>query len=141
MAQQPEDAGDVYPLKIADAGRSVRHVFVRDLVIEANIGIHAHERLGRQRVIVNVDLSVTEITRPVKDKIGEVLCYEGVAAGIEDIVATGHINLVETLAERVAQMCLRDDRVETARVRIEKPDALGNAGSVGIEIERSRKPV
>jgi len=139
MAQQPEDSGTVYPLRIADAGRSVRHVFVRDLVVDANIGIHDHERQGRQRVIVNVDLSVTEIARPVKDKIGEVLCYEEVAGGIEDIVATGHINLVETLAERVAQMCLRDERVEIARVRIEKPDALDNASSVGIEIERARK--
>jgi dihydroneopterin aldolase len=139
MDQQPKDTSAIFPLRIADAGRSVRHVFVRDLVIDANIGIHAHERQGRQRVVVNVDLSVTEIDRPVQDKIGEVLCYEEVAAGIEDIVATGHINLVETLAERIAQMCLRDERVETARVRIEKPDALPNAGSVGIEIERVRK--
>jgi 7,8-dihydroneopterin aldolase/epimerase/oxygenase len=140
MTQQPTDTGTVYPLKIADARHSVRHVFVRDLNVDVNIGIHAHERRGRQRVIVNVDLSVTEAERPVRDKIGDVLCYEEVAAGIERIVAEGHINLVETLAERIAQMCLQDDRVEAARVRIEKPDALEQARSVGVEIERARKP-
>lgn len=140
MPQRPRNSGAVYPLKIADADRAVRHVFVRDLMIDANIGIHAHEKHGRQRVIVNVDLSVTESDRPVQDKIGEVLCYENVAGEIENIVATGHINLVETLAERIAQMCLQDGRVEVARVRVEKPDALAHARSVGVEIERSRTP-
>jgi dihydroneopterin aldolase len=141
MSEQTKNSAAVYPLRIADAGRAVRHVFVRDLVVDANIGIHAHEKSGRQKVIVSVDLSVAEPERPVKDKIDEVLCYEEVAAGIESIVAAGHINLVETLAERIAQLCLQDDRVLTARVRVEKPDALERAGSVGIEIERSRSPV
>ncbi len=138
MPRIPNNSGAVYPLKIADAGRALRHVFVWDLEVDANIGIHAHEKRGRQKVIVNVDLSVIEPDRHVKDKIGEVLCYEKVASGIEDIVATGHINLVETLAERIAQMCLQDDRVATARVRVEKPEALARARSVGVEIERSR---
>ena len=138
MPQVPKNSGAVYPLKIAAAGDAIRHVFVRDLVIDANIGIHAHEKHGRQKVIVNVDLFVTEPSHAIKDKIGEVLCYEKVAAGIEDIVATGHINLVETLAERIAQMCLQDERVARARVRVEKPDALERARSVGVEIERAR---
>jgi dihydroneopterin aldolase len=141
MSEHLGKMGAVYPLRIADAGRAVRHVFVRDLVVDANIGIHAHEKRGRQKIIVSVDLSVAESERPMKDKINEVLCYEEVAAGIESIVATGHINLVETLAERIAQLCLQDDRVLAARVRVEKPDALQRAGSVGIEIERSRTPV
>ena len=138
MPENRKNMGAVYPLRIADSGRAVRHVFVRDLKVDAYIGIHTHEKLGRQRVIVNVDLSVAEPEGPVKDKISEVLCYEEVAAGIDRIVDTGHINLVETFAERIAQFCLRDERVVTARVRVEKPDALERAGSVGVEIERSR---
>jgi dihydroneopterin aldolase len=54
------------------------------------------------------------------------------------MLAEGHINLVETLAEKIAELCLGDGRVETARIRVEKLDVYAEAASVGIEIERSR---
>ncbi|HLF21542.1 MAG TPA: dihydroneopterin aldolase, partial [Aestuariivirga sp.] len=57
---------------------------------------------------------------------------------VEAIVARGHVNLVETLAELFAEACLKDKRVMAARVRIEKPDIIRNARSVGVEIERLR---
>ena len=139
MTQQPTDTGTVYPLKIADARHSVRHVFVRDLNVDVNIGIHAHERRGRQRVIVNVDLSVTEAERPVRDKIGDVLCYEEVAAGIERIVAEGHINLVETLAERIAGIVRNEFNVPGLRLRVSKPGAVTGSRDVGVVIERGEK--
>ncbi len=55
---------------------------------------------------------------------------------IRDIVAAGHINLAETLAERIAEACFVDARVKTARVRVEKLHALPGAESAGVEIER-----
>jgi 7,8-dihydroneopterin aldolase/epimerase/oxygenase len=57
---------------------------------------------------------------------------------VEAILAAGHTNLVETLCEKIAQSCLTDKRVLSARVRVEKPDIIPNARSVGVEIERSR---
>jgi dihydroneopterin aldolase len=53
-------------------------------------------------------------------------------------VAQGHVHLGETLAERIASACLADERVTGVRVRIEKPDIIPNARSVGVEIERLR---
>jgi dihydroneopterin aldolase len=64
--------------------------------------------------------------------------YEVVVRRVEQIVAQGHVHLVETLAERIADACLADERVLAARVRIEKPDIIPNARSVGVEIERIR---
>ena len=61
------------------------------------------------------------------------------ANGIIEIAEEGHVNLVETFAERIVVMCLEDQRVDSARVRIEKLDILENAESVGVEIERFRK--
>jgi 7,8-dihydroneopterin aldolase/epimerase/oxygenase len=123
---------------VASAGARVRHVFVRDLELQALIGIYDHEKVKPQRIVVNVDLSVQEVAGPMSDEIDHVVSYEIVVKKIEAIVAAGHVNLVETLAEKFAEACLRDKRVLAARVRIEKPDIIPNARSVGVEIERGR---
>jgi 7,8-dihydroneopterin aldolase/epimerase/oxygenase len=123
---------------VAIAGARVRHVFVRDLDLMALIGIYDHEKVKPQRIVVNVDLSVQEAEGPMSDDIDHVVSYEIVVKKIEAIVAAGHVNLVETLAEKFAEACLRDKRVLAARVRIEKPDIIPNARSVGVEIERGR---
>ena len=116
----------------------LRHVFIRDFVLPCNIGVHRHEKEGPQRVRINLDLSVREGDAAVNDSIGNVVCYEDVATGVRAIVSTGHINLVETLAERLASFCLQDSRVEAVRVRVEKLDILPDAASVGVEIVRTR---
>jgi len=127
------------PMKFADATRSVRHVFIRDLILDCFIGIYDHEKAKSQKIQVNVDLSVIENTSDLNDDISNVVCYEKIARAIETIVKSGHIHLVETLAENIAEMNLQDPRVSCVRVRIEKLEALKNTASVGIEIERHRK--
>jgi 7,8-dihydroneopterin aldolase/epimerase/oxygenase len=123
---------------VASASARLRHVFVRDLEVMATLGIHEHERLKPQRIIVNIDLSVKEGEDPMVDDIKNVVSYEIVVKKVEAIIAQGHVNLVETLAELFAEACLKDKRVVAARVRIEKPDIIKNARSVGVEIERVR---
>lgn len=118
--------------------RRLYRILVRDLVLKCSIGIHAHERLAPQRVRINVDMSVLEQAGPLSDDIANVVSYEDVIDGIKAMLAEGHINLVETLAENIAGLCLEDERVETARIRVEKLDVYAEAASVGIEIERSR---
>ncbi|OAN50759.1 dihydroneopterin aldolase [Paramagnetospirillum marisnigri] len=121
----------------APAGRLYR-ILVRDLVLKCSIGIHAHELLAPQRVRINVDMSVLEQAGPLCDDIANVVSYEDVIDGIKTLLADGHINLVETLAEKIAELCLSDERVETTRIRVEKLDVYAEAASVGIEIERGR---
>jgi 7,8-dihydroneopterin aldolase/epimerase/oxygenase len=123
------------PLRIADAARAIRHVFIRNLEVLAHIGIHGHERGKLQPVRINVDLAV-EDAAVLEDRLEKVVDYEAITAKIRGLVAAGHINLAETLAERVAQACFEDSRVKTARVRVEKLHALPGAESAGVEIER-----
>jgi dihydroneopterin aldolase len=123
---------------VASATSGLRHVFVRDLEVMAVLGIYEQEKLAPQRVIINIDLSVVEGATAVADDISNVVSYEIVVKKVDAIIAQGHVNLVETLAELIAAACLRDKRVVAARVRIEKPDIIPNARSVGIEIERVR---
>jgi 7,8-dihydroneopterin aldolase/epimerase/oxygenase len=123
---------------VASAASGLRHVFVRDLDLMALIGIYEHEKRDPQRIIVNIDLSVKEGSGPTDDDISHVVSYEVVVKKVEAIIAEGHTNLVETLCEKIAAACLRDKRVAAARVRVEKPDIIKNARSVGVEIERQR---
>jgi len=130
-------------LGLADAALGLRHVFLRDMMLQANIGIHAHEHAGTQRVRVNIDLAVTDEGTSAgagvgRDELSRVVDYERVAKAVRNIVATGHVKLVETLAEQIAEACLVDARVRVVRVRVEKLDILPDAESVGVEIERRR---
>ncbi len=86
-----------------EAGR-LRLVRVRDLVLPVSIGIYEHEKQAPQRVCINVELKVREGDGPIGDDIANVLSYEDIVNGIKAIVADGHINLVETLAERIADI-------------------------------------
>ncbi len=122
------------PLADATAGR--RHLFVRDLVLPARIGVYDHERDGAQRVRINLDLAVQEPPAP-EDRLENVVCYDELVAGVRRLLVDGHVNLIETLAERIAGLCLEDARVRTARVRVEKLDAIPDAAAVGVEIERA----
>jgi 7,8-dihydroneopterin aldolase/epimerase/oxygenase len=127
----------VYPLRIADAGRRVRHVFIRNLELLAQIGVHGDEKGKLQPVRINVDLAVDDNVL-LEDKLEQVVDYGAITRKIRGLVGKGHINLAETMAERIADLCFEDERVKSARVRVEKLHALPGAESAGVEIERLR---
>jgi dihydroneopterin aldolase len=127
----------VPPPSIADARSGIRHVFVRDLVQMCAIGVHDHERKAPQRVRLNLDLAVFEgDASHVADDIKNVVCYEEITRAVRAVCARDHINLVETLAEDVASVCLTHGQVRSVRVRVEKLDVFEDVSSVGVEIER-----
>jgi dihydroneopterin aldolase len=128
---------------IASARRGIRHVFLRDMVLSASIGIYPHEHTEKQRVRINVDLGVDDDSARAglavgADELGRVVNYEKIANSVRSIAGAGHTRLVETMAERIAQACLGDPRVHIVRVRVEKLDVFPDAASAGIEIERDR---
>ena len=131
----------------ASATTALRHVFLRDMTLLASIGIHAFEHEARQRIRLNVDLAVLDegvgplnrqlsLPSAAKDELRWVVDYERVADRVREMVSAGHVRLVETLAERIAEACLEDARVRSVRVRVEKLDIFADMESVGIEIER-----
>jgi dihydroneopterin aldolase len=131
-------SSNVYPLKIADAATAIRHVFIRNLELLAQIGIHGHEKGTLQPIRINVDLAVEDNVL-LEDRLDQVVDYGAITRKIRGLVGKGHVNLAETLAERIAALCLEDARVKTARVRVEKLHALPGAEAAGVEIERARK--
>jgi dihydroneopterin aldolase len=140
--------------RIADAAAGVRHMFIRDLVLPARIGVNPEEQGRTQRVRINVDLAVRDDAapgaapglsrRPARagavgaDDLGRVVDYGAIMERVRNIVAAGHVRLVETLAERIAESCLDDPRILSARIRVEKLDIYPDAAGVGVEVERRR---
>lgn len=120
------------------ASHRERHVFVRDLVLKCQIGVHAHERGGMQRVRINIDLAVLD-DGPIDDNIRNVVSYEDIVTTVKRLVAGDHINLVETLAEQIALALLKDQKVLRAKVRVEKLDVYPETSGVGVELERGRR--
>ena len=130
--------------RIASVQAGLRHVFVRDLVLQASIGIYPHEHASRQRVRINIDLGVTDETALAMlavgaDELSRVVDYEKIAQAARTIVGDGHTRLVETLAEKIAESCLSDTRVKSVCVRVEKLDIFVDAVSAGVEIERLQR--
>ena len=115
------------------------HVFVEGLTLDASIGILPEERQATQPVRVDIDLIVTVTPPLTSETIADTVSYADVVDAAAAIVAEGHIELVETLAERIANAVLADPRVAWARVRVAKPQIIARAAAVGVTIERGRR--
>ena len=111
-------------------------IFVRGLSVEAEIGVHEHEHGRRQPLIVDAELTLA----PGRiEHIAETVNYERVVAEAQRIAGAGHMNLVETFADRLARALLGDTRVMRVRVRVEKPEALSpHAQAAGVEVVLQR---
>jgi len=117
-----------------------RRIFLRHFEIAANIGVHDFEKRGAQRIVINVDLFVPlAATTPAHDKIDEVLDYDFIHATIRQRIATGHINLQETLCDDIARLLLANDAVRAVRVSTEKPDVYPDCDAVGVEVFHFRE--
>ncbi len=112
-----------------------RRIFLRNFELQANIGVHEHEKGGAQRIVVNVDLFVPlAATTPRHDKIAEVVDYDFIHAAIRGRIAIGHINLQETLCDDIAHALLAHPLVRAVRVSTEKPDVYPECDAVGVEV-------
>jgi len=113
-------------------------LLVRDLVLPARVGIYDREKAADQRLRINLEMAVAGGDGPRRDEIGAVVSYEDAINLIAGIVAAGHVNLLETLAETIAGRLLADPRVHSVTLRLEKLDAFPQCAAVGVEITRSR---
>lgn len=118
--------------------RPQRRVFVHRLELMASVGIFEVEKRYEQRILVSIDLDVADDYDGVSDRLDDVLDYSSIIDRARELVTDRHFNLIETLAERIAEACLADTRVSWVRVGIEKPDIVPGCTAVGIAIERRR---
>lgn len=117
---------------------SLDQIEIHDLLLRCIIGINESERKNKQDVLVNLILWADTRAAAHSDNIDDAVNYRTVAKQIIAHVEASEYFLVERLAERIAAICLRDERVERVQVKLEKPTALRFARSVGVTITRTR---
>lgn len=113
-------------------------IYIRDLKVRCIIGIYEEERREKQDVVLNMTLAGDCSAAARSDDIAEAMNYKEIKKGVLRLAENSSFNLIETLAERVADECLRHPRVQQVTVTVDKPGALRIARSVGCEITRQR---
>lgn len=113
-------------------------IFLYDLKIDTVIGIWEWERKIRQTVSIDLEMGADIRRAAATDSIDDTLNYKKVAKRIQQFVADSEFQLVETLAEHIAQIILAEFEVPWVRVRVNKPGAIRGARDVGVLIRRSR---
>jgi dihydroneopterin aldolase len=121
---------------VSGTGEPLDRIFVHDYVLEVEIGVHHHEKGVTQRVRFSVDIDIALDPKTLDDDIDQTLDYDYVIDGIKAIISRGHINLVETLAEDVAQHCVSHPRAQRVEVTVEKLDK--DPGAVGVRLVRQK---
>ena len=112
-----------------------RRLFLRDYEVSINIGVHAFEKTGEQRVLINVDLYIPlALSTPTADELDEVVDYDFIRSTVVERVGRGHIHLQETLCDDLLALMLAHPKVRAARVSTEKPDVYPDCDSVGCEV-------
>ncbi|HUB92568.1 MAG TPA: dihydroneopterin aldolase [Candidatus Saccharimonadales bacterium] len=114
-------------------------MMIRNLRLRCTIGIDPDELKEKQDVVVNVSIWSDFSKAVVSDRLQDTVNYWHINKKIIHLVEESKFNLVETLADRIAALCLEEPGVERVKVRVEKPKALKSAESVGAEIVRSRR--
>ena len=116
-----------------------RTVFINDFIIEEIIGIHKHEKTKKQKIKFNITLDVNQNSTPDEKDIKSIVDYEKITNKLEKLTKNKKYNFLESLAEDSFKEIFEDKRINSAKIKIEKPEAIKNAKSVGVEIFKTRK--
>ncbi|MFP4560871.1 MAG: dihydroneopterin aldolase [Thiohalorhabdus sp.] len=115
-------------------------VFITDLRVSAVIGIFEWERRIRQTLAVDLEVAADCATAAATDRVTEAVDYKALAKRVSAFLGEGEFQLVETAAERTAEMVRAEFGVPWIRLRLHKPGALSGARDVGVEVERGQCP-
>jgi len=113
-------------------------IYIRDLALRCIIGIYPEERTNKQDVVINVTMETDLRKAGQSDDLNDTVDYKAVKLEILSLVENSEFKLIESLAERIAEICLNADGVQGATVTIDKPGALRFCKSVAVEITRSK---
>lgn len=114
-------------------------IYIRDLRLRCIIGIYPDERREKQDVVLNLQLAGDFAGASRTDDIADAVNYKDIKKSVINLVEASQFNLIETLAERVAEQVLKHPKVKEVVVTLDKPGALRFARSVAYEITRTRR--
>ena len=126
------------PIKVAEHDMPCDQILIQGLVLQASIGVFDFEHKKKQPVRFDIVLDIKPLSSEASHETHNIVRYDHVVADIKSIIAGGHIELIEILAEQVADICLRFDRAVQVCVTIAKLDIIDEADAVGVRITRRK---
>ena len=115
-----------------------RTVLIKDFIIYEIIGIHKNEKLNEQKIIFNIVINVNQNIYPDENDLSSIVDYEKITNKLKKLAKNKKYNFLESLAEDSFSEIFSDKRINSVKIKIEKPDAITNAQSVGVEVFKSR---
>ena len=115
-----------------------RTIFIKDFIIHEIIGIHDYEKAKKQKIKFNIVIDVNQNTLPNEKDLRSIINYEKITKKLENLVKNKKYNFLESLAEDSFVEIFEDKRISSVKIKIEKPDAIKNASSAGVDIFKSR---
>ena len=122
-------------------------VFIDSLTVDAFVGINPSEYTQSQPLVISLWLEINDtpategcfLPKNGADRsMNHIVCYDALSKAVKILIQQNHIDLIETLAQEIIQLCFQDNRVDYVTVRIDKPDALQDAKTAGVEIRAAR---
>jgi len=115
-----------------------RTVLIKDFIIHEIIGIHQNEKINKQKIIFNIVIDVNQNIYPDESNLSSIVDYEKITNKLKKLAKNKKYNFLESLAEDSFSEIFADKRINSVKIKIEKPEAIENAQSVGIEVFKSR---
>jgi len=115
-----------------------RTVLIKNFIIYEIIGIHQNEKINKQKIIFNIVINVNQNIYPDENNLASIVDYEKITSKLENLAKNKKYNFLESLAEDSFNEIFSDRRINSVKIKIEKPDAITNAQSVGVEVFKSR---
>ena len=116
-----------------------RTVLIKDFVICEIIGIHQHEKVNKQKIVFNITIDVNKNVIPDENNLSSIIDYEKITNKLEKLIKYKKYNFLESLAEDSFKEIFEDKRINSVTIKIEKPEAIKNTESVGVEVFKSRE--
>ena len=116
-----------------------RTVYIKDFIVQEIIGIHEHEKIKKQKIKFNIVIDINQNTVPNENDIKSIVDYEKITNKLKNLAKEKKYNFLESLAEDSFKEIFDDERINSVKIKIEKPEAIKNADTVGVEVFKTRK--
>jgi dihydroneopterin aldolase len=116
-----------------------RSVLIKNFIIKEIIGIHEHEKIKKQKIKFNIVIDIDSNVLPNEKDIKSIVDYEKITNNLKNLTKNKRYNFLESLAEDSFKEIFEDKRINSVKIKIEKPEAIKGADSVGVEVFKSRK--
>lgn len=130
-----------YPIQKKQAiNPMMDQIFIQQLRLPARIGVYETEKVAPQEVVLDITLTVNIQGAAAHDRLEDTIDYAELIKQLASHCLAQHVQLVERLAQQLADICLQDKRVQQVALRLGKPHAIAQANSVGVSIVRNQTP-